>query len=297
MNSPTNRIIVAVAGDDVEAMLRFSVDEALRSGAELRLVHVLYLPGVMLPETYAVAYAGAKEYAVTLLDHAVGVATSMVDGRVPVTSELVERSGSAVGDLVSRSADARLVVLQHRHLEGLHRLATTSTTLGVCARAHTPVVSVPEHWRPVEPPYDRVTVGVSNPDRADEALRAGFEVAQHRGSRLRVVHSWWLANGYDSALVDDDMRRDFSTRFRQEIAPHLEKLQQEFADVEVDVLVFHAQPAVGLMRAAEDSDVVIVGRRHWALPIGSHVGAVTRALLRWATCPVVIVETSPVADV
>jgi nucleotide-binding universal stress UspA family protein len=153
---------------------------------------------------------------------------------------------------------------------------------------------VPERWRPHDPPFDRVTVGVSDPERADGVLRAAFEVAQRRGSALRVVHSWWLANGYDAVVVDDDMRRELSQRFRAEVAPHLDGLRADYPDVAVDVLVLHAEPAVGLMHAAEDSDVVVVGRRHWALPVGSHVGAVTRALLRAAACPVVVVETTPV---
>ena len=292
MNVSSNRIIVAVAGEDVEAVMTFAADEAVRSGATLHLVHVLFLPGAMLPETYAVAYAGAKRFALTLLEHAEKVANDLVAGRVPVTTELVERSGSAVNDLTARSRDARLVVLQHRHLEGLQRFTSTSTTLGVAARAHTPVVSVPQGWQPADPPYGRVSVGVSDPERADAVLRAAFEAAHSRGARLRVVHAWWLANGYDVVVVDDDMRRDFDQRFRAELAPHLEPLRREFPDVEVEIVVHHAQPGFGLLEGAQDADLLVVGRRHWALPVGSHIGAVARAALRATGCPVVVVETS-----
>lgn len=292
MNVPNNRIIVAVGGEDVEAMIRFAAQEALHSGSDLHLVHVLYLPGTMLPETYAVAYVSAKEFAMGLLDRASRMATDLVGGRVAITSELVERSGSAVADLVARSKGARLVVLEHRHVEGLRRLTTMSTTLGVAARAHAPVVSVPQGWRPPDPPFGRVSVGVSDPARADEVLVAGLQLARERQSSLRVVHSWWLANGYDSAVVDEEMRRDFSQRFHAEIAPHLERLRHEFPDVEGEVQVFHAQPAIALMRSMQDSDLVVLGRRNWALPVGSHVGGVTRVVLRAATCPVVVVETA-----
>ncbi|MCD4535508.1 universal stress protein [Nocardioides sp. cx-169] len=292
MNMSGNRIIVAVASEDVEAMMTFAVDEALRTRSDLHLVHVLYLPGAMLPETYSIAYTSARQYAVTLLEHAEKVATELVTGRVAVTTELVERSGSAVSDLAVRSREARLVVLQHRHLEGLQRFTTTSTTLGVAARAHPPVASVPQGWQPAEPPHGRVTVGVSSPERADAVLRTAFDLAQGRGARLRVLHAWWLASGYDVVVVDDDMRRDFDRRFRSEMAPHLEPLQREFPGVEVETVVVHAPPAVGLVEGAVESDLVVVGRRHWALPVGSHVGAVARAMLRTTVCPVVLVETT-----
>ena len=293
MSETSSRIIVAVGVEDVEAMMSFAAEEAVGTGAALHLVHVLYLPGVMLPETYAAAYDSATTFGAALLEKATQVATDLVDGRVNVTSELVEHSGSAVHDIVARSHGARLVVLQHRHLEGLQRFATRSTALGVAARAHAPVVSVPEGWRSTGPRFGRVTVGVSNPQRADGVLRAGYEIARHRHSTLRVAHSWWLANGYDTVVVDDDMRSDFSQRFGKEIAPHLEPLQKEFPDVEVDVRVTHAPPAMGLLDATRDADVLVLGRRHWALPVGSHVGAVTRTMLHSATCPAVIVETTP----
>lgn len=291
MNQARNRIVAAVGADDVDSLLHFAADEAVRTGADLHLVHVMTMPA-SLPEAYVVAYDGARELGTTILEDATRTATKLVSGRVPVTSELVDHGSGTVSDLVELSADARLVVLQHRHLTGLHRIASGSTTHGVAARAHAPVVSVPEGWHPPEQPFGRVTVGVQDAARADGALRVGFELAQERQAELRVVHAWWLANGYDSVVVGDDMRVEFSDRFQRELAPHVEALRAEFPDVSVDIQVFHGQSAPALTAASESSDLLVLGRRHPTLPIGSHLGSVARAVLRFALCPVAVVETA-----
>ncbi|MFA6298555.1 MAG: universal stress protein [Nocardioides sp.] len=289
-----NRVVAAVGADcaeGVDSLLHFAADEAVRTGADLHLVHVMTMPP-SLPEAYVVAYEGARELGTSILDEATRTATKLVAGRVPVTSELVDHGSGTVSDLVERSADARLVVLQHRHLTGLRRIASGSTTHGVAARAHTPVVSVPEGWRPPDQPFGRVTVGVHDAARADDALRVAFELAQERQAKLLVVHAWWLTNGYDSVVVGDDMRKEFSDRFEAELAPHIEALRAEFGDVEVEVQVAHGQSAAALTTASETSDLMVLGRRHPTLPIGSHLGSVARAVIRFAACPVAVVETA-----
>ncbi len=202
MNQARNRIVAAVGADDVDSLLHFAADEAVRTGAELHLVHVMTMPP-SLPEAYVVAYEGARELGTSIIEEATRTATKLVAGQVDVTSELVDHGSGTVNDLVALSADARLVVLQHRHLTGLRRVASGSTTNGVAARAHTTVVSVPEGWRPPELAHGRVTVGVHDAARADDVLRMAFELAHERQARLHVVHAWWLANGYDAVVVGD----------------------------------------------------------------------------------------------
>lgn len=291
MSNARNRVVAAVGADDVDALLRFAADEAVRAGADLHLVHVMTMPP-SLPEAYVVAYEGARELGTAILEDATRAATELVAGRVNVSGELVDHGAGTVSDLVERSADARLVVLQHRHLSALRRVAAGSTTHGVAARAHTTVASVPEGWRPPDEAFGRVTVGVHDASRADEALRTGFELAHERKAKVHVVHAWWLANGYDVVVVDDDMRRDFSERFERELAPHLDALRAEFPEVEVEIQVCHSPSATALVQASETSDLVVIGRRHPTLPIGSHLGSVARTVLRYATCPVAVVETA-----
>jgi nucleotide-binding universal stress UspA family protein len=291
MNEPRNRIVAAVAGDDAQALLQFAAQEAVRTKSELHLVHVMKMPPE-LPDSYDRAFKTARSFGKLILDRAARAAGDLVAGQVPVTRELVEDSHGTVNDIVARSEGARRVVLQHRHLTGLRRLTSGSTTQGVASRAHAPVVSVPESWRPAHDPHRRVTVGVQEPSRADDTLRTAFELADERQDRLRVVHAWWLANGYDSVVVDDDMRADWDKRFRSELASQLDELQTRYPDVTVEVQVRHASTDLALLEAAEDSDLLVLGRRHPKLPIGSRLGPATRVVLQSSEVPVVLVETA-----
>jgi nucleotide-binding universal stress UspA family protein len=291
MDETQNRIVAAVAGDDADALLQFAAQEAVRSDSELHLVHVMRMPPE-LPDAFDAAYKTAENFGQLILDRAGRKARELVGGRVPVTEELVADSHGVVNDVVARSKGTRLVVLQHRHLTGVRRLTSGSTTHGVASRAHVPVVSVPESWRPQHDPHRSVTVAVQEPSRADDTLRTAFELADQRQDRLRILHAWWLANGYDAEVVDDALRSEWDKRFRLELAPHVEELQHRFPDVAVEVEVRHAPTDLALINAAQDSDLLVLGRRHPRLPVGSHLGSIARLALRSTEVPVVLVETA-----
>ena len=52
--------------------------------------------------------------------------------------------------------------------------------------------------------------------------------------------------------------------------------------------VRHAPPVEAVLDAAETCDLIVLGRRHHLLPLGSHLGPVARAALGHATTPVMI---------
>jgi len=290
MNRTSNRIVAAIAGEDSGPVLQFASKEAIRSGSDLHLVHVVKLPP-LLRKGDEVAENSARVHAALVLDRASRTAADLVARRASISQELIEQSHGVVNDIVARSVGARMVVLQHRRIAGI-RLTHGSTTHGVAARAHAPVVSVPHDWRPAGPAHRRVTFGVQSASRSDDTLRVAFELAAERGDGLRVVHAWWLANGYDTPAVGDDVRADWDRRFRAALAPHLEELRALDPTVDVDVQVRHAPTDVALEEAAADSDVLVIGRRHSRLPTGSHLGPVTRFALQSSTVPVVVVDTA-----
>ena len=292
MEDHRQRIVAAVAGDEAHALLQFAAQEAVRTGSELHLVHVMKMPPA-LPDSYHQAYKTARGFGRLILDRATREARDLVAGQVSITHELIEDSRGTVNDLVARSEDARLIVLQHRDLAGVRRLTSGSTTAGVASRAHAPVVSVPESWRASDSPHGRVTVALREASRAEDTLRAAFQAAHERHDALRVLHTWWLANGYDAVVVDDDMRADWERRFRNAIAPGIRELRGRYPDVPVEVDVQHAPIEMALSVAADTSDLVVLGRRHPRLPWGSHLGPVARHALRASEVPVLLVETAP----
>jgi nucleotide-binding universal stress UspA family protein len=291
MNTPRNAIVVGISADGYESALAYAVAEARRESRPLHLIHVLQLPA---GEAYAGVYGGALETANATLADALVKAERLAGSDVEVTGEVID-NGWTVDGLVRGTMTDRVLVLQHRALSHVHRLFTGSTVQGVAGRSHVPVVSVPEGWSARSGTSAVVTAAVQNPVEAPALLRIAFEEARIRGARLVVLHAWWLASGYDVVVVDDTFRSEWTDRTNEEIEPVLEPLRAEFPEVDVIVEVRHAPPLEAILDAAEVSDLVVLGRRHHRLPLGSHLGPVTRGAVAHSTSPVLITPELVVA--
>ena len=292
MNAPVDAVVVAVGTDDHDAALAFAATEARRSGRPLHLIHVLQLPA---GEDYMGVYGGLLDSAEATLEVAMTEAEALAGDTVAVTDELVD-SGWVVEELVRRTKGAGLLVLQHRDLSRVRRLFGGSVAQSVAGRAFVPVVSVPEGWRLELDPSPVVTACVQDPVEAHGLLRVAFEAARASHAEVVVLHSWWLSSGGDIVVVDAALRDDWSARHRQEIAPVLEPLEREFPHVEVSIEVQHAPPVEAVLDAARRSDLLVLGRRHHLLPLGSHLGPVARAALEHAACPVLITPEDATQD-
>jgi nucleotide-binding universal stress UspA family protein len=285
MKQPDDAVVVAVGRHGSEAAVEFAVEEAQRAGCPVHLVQVVALPNTV---EYAGSYPSAGAAADAEIEQALAHARKLAaETPTEVTAERVD-SRPLVGQLVHLADRNRMIVLQHRRLGNLRRIVAGSTTNGVASRANVPVVSVPDDWSAASEP-STVTVAVQDAHEAGSLLREGFEQARARGAKLVVLHAWWLASGYDSVVVDDDMRADLAARTRADLAPDLAELEGEFPEVTVEVQVRHAPPVEALLDAAERSALLVLGRRHHLLPLGSHLGPHARAALNHSACPVLLV--------
>lgn len=284
MNVPANAVVLAVGAEGVDEALTFAIAEARRGGRPLHLVHVLQLPA---GEAYVGIYGGMLDSAKSLLANVTARAKSLAGAGVTVTSELVDK-GWVVDDLVQHTDGASLLVLQHRALSRVKRVFVGSFVHSVAGRSPVPMVSVPEGWKPRVGTDNVVTVATQDPVEAPEILRRGFEEARARGARLVVLHAWWLAAGYDLVVVDDTVRRTWAERSHEELEPVIAPLRAEYPDVKVTILVRHAPPVEAVLDAAEVSDLLVLGRRHHLLPLGTHLGPIARAALDHGSCPVMI---------
>ncbi len=282
--TPSGSIVVAIGADGYEAALQFAVAEARRTGRELHLVHVLQLPA---GEAYAGVYGGMLDTAKKTLDEALARATEVAGDDVAVTAELVD-NGWVVDNLTRKGDTGSTLVLQHRAMSRLKRIFTVSMVHGAAGKARVPVISVPEEWDPQREDKGFVTAAVQDPVEAPALLRAAFEEARSRDAELVVLHAWWLASGFDVVVVDTAVRDEWAARSREELAAVLAPLEAEFPDVHVVVRVRHAPPVEAVLDAAEASDLLVLGRRHHLLPLGTHLGPVARAALDHASCPVLI---------
>jgi nucleotide-binding universal stress UspA family protein len=284
-------IVLAVPADaGVAAGLAFAIAESRRRSAVLRLVHVFDA------ETHEPASAAGRpvaghayERAIRLLHRIREQAEAL--GAPDVELGCLPRDGSLRSTLVVASGDAGMIVLQRRALGPLRRLASRSTSSGVAARAHAPVVVVPESA--TEHAGTMVTVGVDAPDRSGNVLSTALEVARTRSATLRVVHALWTVGGYDDVLVERATARRREAEAERDVRQAVQLAMDRdpaSSGLKVDLDVRHQHPGDLLLGAAEDSALIILGRHDTALPVGSHLGPVCGSVLRESPCPVMIVD-------
>ncbi|PKH44409.1 Universal stress protein family protein [Nocardioides alpinus] len=277
-------IVVGIGPDEIESALAFAADEAVRVGCGLHLVHAVHVVPSG-PETVLLTAVDVEAWGRELLTLAVKRADDLVDGAVPVTHEL--RRGTPVQVLVEAGRTARMVVLEHRHLSRLNRIVNRTVAGGVAAHLRVPVVAVPSGWtRPAGTPV--VVAGVDVPDRSAEVLSAAAAEARARGADLRVVHSWALPVHHDGFVVEDAEHRRWTDRSRAEVRAALDALGDEAVAIEADVVVHPGRAIEAILEASQGAQLLVIGRHDPLVPVGSHIGPVARAVLREATCPVLL---------
>ncbi|MFF5158171.1 universal stress protein [Streptomyces sp. NPDC000348] len=219
--------------------------------------------------------------------------------RIEVGTE--HRSGTPSDVLVEAARDAELLVLGSRALSGLGGFLVGSVGQSVVARTEVPVVLVrageraaDEHvMDPTGVPsaataFRPVVLGLGSPD--DTVIAFAFEEAQRRGSALYAVQGWNLPAYYAYSLaagVDttDALARQYAAGLTEALRPW----RQKYPDVEVVETSRLGSPAGLLIDASRDASLVVVGRRVRRTPFGTHIGAVTHAVLHHSTAPVAVV--------
>lgn len=285
-------VLVAVGHDPMDAALELAARVAVREGCGLHLLHVLHHVA-QGPEMVLVDIVDLEHAARTVLSAAEERTRDLLPKELSVTTQLLW--GGPVSSIVAASKDARMVVLQRRPLSRVLRVVTRSTSSGVAAHAHVPVVSVPARWTSPVTGDDVpiVTVGVDVPERAENVLRAAVHEARARGARLRVLHTWSFPGAYDDIIVSRIEHEQWTERAKRDIHAALAALGDEAAGLDVEVEARHAYPGDALINAARTSDLLVVGRHDPLVPAGSHLGPVARAVLREAVCPVLLADPRP----
>ncbi len=285
------KVMVCVSPDeDAAAALDFAVVEASRRECGIHLalaVRPAWIGPGTVSELTTVDGEWRKRGTAFLVECARKV-SAQLGPDLPVSTEITH--GVVVPALVEITENAALVVLQHHRMDHLHHVPTLSVTNGVAARAHAPVVAVPDEWRESEHESGVIVVGVEDAPSSQQVATWAFEEAQRLGCPVRLVRSWFFSHLFDaevffgqaelvqSAAVREVMRRDF--------APLLKR----FPEVAVELEALHGPPVEVLVDQSRQARRVVVGRHEPLLPLGSHLGPVSRAVLGRAACPVVVVN-------
>jgi nucleotide-binding universal stress UspA family protein len=279
-------VVVGVDGSEHgDRAVRFGAAEARRRRAPVTLVNAVHETAPMAAMLPLYSVEAFTEVGRRLVQDAEKLLATVAPELEVGTSV---RAGSRVGVLVEAGEHGGVVVLGHRSRHGTGRVLASSTTTGVAARAHCPVVSVPETWTGEEA-FGRVVVGVDASEASHDALAHAFAEARRRSATLSVLHAWRLPTAYDDIVWSRGEVEDWMHTAAEEMDKTLAPFREAAPDVPVEVDLRHEYAGPALLSASSGADLVVVGRRGHGSPFGIYLGSLARMLVREGRCPVVVV--------
>lgn len=197
-----------------------------------------------------------------------------------------EVEAPAADALLQAARDASLLVIGRRELSGLHRRLVGGTSLSVSARTPIPVVVVPEPWIQPEMSAAPIVLGLeprghrrgTSAEQTGDPARAAIDFAFARAARMRVPLHVVAAVRARSDAMD-----------RGQLEHRLQTWISAYPTVEVRLRTVAAGPTSALHTAAQDAQLVVVGRHCGDRPPGGGLGATTRALLRDLRRPIAVI--------
>ena len=67
-----------------------------------------------------------------------------------------------------------------------------------------------------------------------------------------------------------------------------DSIARQHVAIETEVVVHPGRAIEAILEASHGAQLLVIGRHDPLVPVGSHVGPVARAVLREATCPVLL---------
>jgi nucleotide-binding universal stress UspA family protein len=289
---PAKVLMCVSPGENFEGALDYTVAEAERRGCGIHLALAVRPVWVGPPEVTDLRLVDGewRKYGTDFLVEVERRVSRAIGPTVPVSSEITH--GSVVPALVEVSQNAAIVVMQHHRMDRARHVRTLSVTNGVAARAHAPVVAVPDSWREVGQRSDVIVVGVEDAVSSARVARWAFEEAQRLGGSVRLVRAWFFSAAFDGDMFEGQAGLVHTAYVREGVRREFADLMESFPDVPCEVVAVHGPAADALVAQSRSHDVrrIVVGRHEPTLPLGSHLGPVTRAVLNHSSCPVVVVD-------
>jgi len=190
--------------------------------------------------------------------------------------------GPAAAVLCEQSDRAAMVVVGgHGQGGGVPGTLVGSVGGQVAEYSRGRVVVVRGRWRPAGHYLPGpVVAGVDGSPAAQAGLRFAFEEAALRAAPMVVV----------CGLADAPGSLGYEQQLQENVERLLDRLEKEHPEVTVLRQVVAGGPLNGLLVAAQDAQMVIVGARGRGGVRGMRMGSVARGVLHHAPCPVGIVH-------
>jgi nucleotide-binding universal stress UspA family protein len=141
-----------------------------------------------------------------------------------------------------------------------------------------------------------VLVGHDGSEWAQEALAWAARLAGRAGLELHVIRAWSMTTAPRPATWEPGYvppLTDFEQAVRDELDAHVARAGLD-PPVQVRTHVLHRPPAKGLIEAAKEADLLVVGARGLGGFSGLLLGSVSDQCVHHAPCPVTVVRDGAV---
>ncbi|MEV2278915.1 universal stress protein [Nocardiopsis sp. NPDC049922] len=292
-------VVVGVDGTPAaHAALEWAAEAAARRAAQLRIVHGMGEPSVVVahgsPERRAAAEE-ARRYARGLLEDAADLVRGTHPG-VDVVTVLSAEDGP--GSVMGEARHGDVIVVGSRGLGAVRAILHGSVSVRA-TEAPCPVVFVPAHEDEPTPaegppkPRGRIVVGVDGSDSSRRALRFGLQEALVTGASVQVVNSWEVPLPADTTALEADAREAHEEVFDRQSEEIVAGVLAEVIDdrtekLDISAVRMQADPVESLLEAGRDADLIVVGSRGRGGVSGLLLGSVSQGVLRHAPVPVAV---------
>ncbi|MEU4268951.1 universal stress protein [Streptomyces sp. NPDC026092] len=283
-------LVVGVDGSDASfTALDWAVDEAVRHGFSLRIVHASMWERY---EGVVPTWATNRPSGQVLAENIVGTAAERARRRapdLPLTTEVLAED--AASGLLREGREGSFLVVGSRGRGEFADLLLGSVSLIVAARAHCPVVVVRGDRHALEARHGRVLLGVGDHDVDSPAVRFAFREAAVRDAELDVVRTWRrpAREPIDHPLMRGDEGAYFAERSSELLDKALEAAASEHPQVRLRRTSAEGSAHRVLTERSAAADLLVVGARRRDGLVGMELGRVAHRALHHASCPVAVV--------
>ncbi len=257
-------VVVAVPHDGVDSALRFAAREGLLRGCPVRVVGPTISSHRGRPDLLAAA-----------------VATVELLGGPGLTVDARTLPEADVEEVIADSPDGSLVVV---HRSGVLRLLHAISYGVAGSQARSDVVCVPADWAPRPDDTRPVVVAIDDAFQAADLLGEGMTQARLHETSLQALHAWEM----DDDRLAPEPRAIHTSMWSAELEERLRRQVEDLSDdVKVEVAVRHGVAADHVLEAADDAQLLVLGRNS-VEPRLCHVGRTARSALRESRCPALL---------
>ncbi|WP_269854711.1 universal stress protein [Streptomyces sp. RPT161] len=278
-------IVVGVDGsEDSDRALDWAAAEADRHGSALHIVHgVGAAPDPDKGTGPADGDLLTAQAARSMLDEA-GERAAREHPGLKVTTTLAYEEGPQA--VLAAAAGAALIVLGTRGRGGFAALLLGSVALRVAAHTTCPLVVV--RGERARPAIGTVVVGVQDEMDA-QTVRFALTTAARWHASVRALHAWQPLGEVGLMATQVDTVHELREAHAALLSHTVEAAHLTAPEAPLSQEVVVSRPAVALVEASAEADLVVVAAHRPHGPLGLRLGPVVHAVLHHSRCPVALV--------